>query len=153
MNETRKLSFLIRKHSCFLNHTNIILRCHIYPCSTSCYHVFLLSPPHMGSQREVKRSTGHFTPPPPHAQYDHYRLGIKWGWVSYGVQSSIATWGAVTLPLYFPSQLVRLFFIKFTLFGRLYAIGPPPTPRGPGGRPLYPIRCTIGYLAYGRKLY
>ena len=61
---------------------------------------------------------------------------------------------AVTLPLYFPSQLVRLFLSYYYYTAWLFcAIGPLPTLRGPGGRPLYPIRCTVGYLAYGRKLY
>ena len=46
-----------------------------------------------------------------------------------------------------------ILLLNFTLFGCLYAIGPPPTPRGPGGRPLYLIRCTCGYLTYERKLY
>ena len=46
-----------------------------------------------------------------------------------------------------------IFIILYYTAWLSYAIGPPPTPRGPGGRLLYPIRCTVGYLAYGRKLY
>ena len=102
----RKLLFLIRKHSCFLNHSNIIYAAIFIPVLPVAIMCSSCPPPTW----EVKRSYGHFTPPP-HAQYDHYRVGIKWGQVSYGAQSSIATWGAVTLPLYFPSQLVRLFLL------------------------------------------
>ena len=69
-----------------------------------------------------------------------------------GYSHPIIAGDAVTLPLYFPSQLVRLFLYYYYTAWLPYAIGPLPTPRGPGSRPLYPIRCTIGYLAYGRKL-
>ena len=145
----RELLFLIRKHSCFLNHSNIIYAVIFIPVLPVAIMCSSCPPPHMAGLK-VKWSLR--TPPP--AQYDHHRVGIKWDRVSYGVQSSDNSWWCCHSTAIFPLPTGKtIFILNFTSFGRLYTIGPPPTPRRPGGRPLYLIRCTCGYLTYERKLY
>ena len=145
----RKLLFLTREHSCFLNHSNIICAAIFIPVLPVAIMCSSCPPPTW----RVKRSNGHFTPPP-HAQYAHHGMGIKWGRVPYGVQSSDNSWWCCHSTAIFPLPTGKtILLLDYTLFGCLYAIGPLPTPRGPGGRPLYLIRCTCGYLTHERKLY
>ena len=86
MNEMKKVLFLIRKHSCFLNHSNIIYAAifiPVLPVAIMCSSC----PPLPTWRVKGQMVTSH----PPHGPYDHYEMGIKRGRVSYGVQSSIAT--------------------------------------------------------------
>ena len=83
-------------------------------------------PPHGGLKGQMV--TSH---PPPHAQCDHHRVGIKWDRVSYGVQSSDNSWWCCPSTAIFPLPTgktifyycISLYLAAFMQLGRSPPLG------------------------------